>query len=166
MTSVQVFGIKEALKELSALDPNLRKQINRDAKTIAKPATDGIKNAYPNKYLSGMSKPWVQRGRQLFPYDAALARKGVQLKIATGKKNVSVIGIEQKNPAAAIIDMAGKKGGTNTQGARFIASLTAMFGEPSRVMWPEYEKNGRDVERNMLTVVEHVMEATNRNLVM
>jgi hypothetical protein len=123
MTSVQVFGIKEALKELSALDPNLRKQINRDAKTIAKPATDGIKNAYPNKYLSGMSKPWVQRSRQLFPYDAALARKGVQLKIATGKKNVSVIGIEQKDPAAAIIDMAGKKGGTSTQGARFIASL-------------------------------------------
>jgi hypothetical protein len=62
--------------------------------------------------------------------------------------------------------MAGKKGGTSPQGARFIASLTAMFGEPSRVMWPEYEKNGTDVERNMVKVVEHVMEAVNKNLVM
>ena len=107
MTSVEVFGIKEALKELSSLDLDLRKQINLEAKTIAKPATDGIKAAYPSKYLSGMSKPWVQRGRQLFPYTDTAARKGVQLKIATGKKNVSVIGIEQKDAAAAIIDMAG-----------------------------------------------------------
>jgi hypothetical protein len=113
-----------------------------------------------------MSKPWVQRGRQLFPYTQTAARKGVQLKIATGKKNVSVIGIEQKDAAAAILDMAGKKGGTSPQGARFIASLTQMFGEPSRVMWPEYEKNGTDVERNMVNVVEHVMEAVNKNLVM
>jgi hypothetical protein len=90
----------------------------------------------------------------------------VQLKIATGKKNVSVIGIEQKDPAAAILDMAGKQGGTNAQGARFIASLTAMFGAPSRVMWPEYEKKSGDVERAMMQVVEHVMEATNKNLVM
>ena len=166
MTSVEVFGIKKALKELQALDPNLRKQINEDAKNIAKPATDGIKNAYPSKYLSGMARPWVQRGRQLFPYDTALARKGVQLKIATGKRNVSVIRIEQKNPAAAIIDMAGKQGGKNAQGARFIASLTAMFGAPSRVMWPEYEKKSTEVELAMLQVVEHVMEATNKNLVM
>jgi hypothetical protein len=41
-----------------------------------------------------------------------------------------------------------------------------MFGEPSRVMWPEYEKNSTDVERNMVKVVEHVMEAVNKNLVM
>jgi hypothetical protein len=113
-----------------------------------------------------MSKPWVQRGRQLFPYTQTAARKGVQLKIATGKKNVSVIGIEQKDPAAAIIDTAGPNQRGTIQGARFIASLTQMFGEPSRVMWPEYEKNGTDVERNMVKVVEHVMEAVNKNLVM
>jgi len=166
MTSVEVFGVKDALKELSALDKNLRKEINAEAKTIAKPAVDGIKTAYPTQYLSGMSKPWVSKGRQLFPYTQTAARKGVQLKIATGKKNVSVIGIEQKDPAAAIIDTAGPNQRGTVQGARFIASLTAMFGSPSRVMWPEYEKNGTDVERNMVKVVEHVMEAVNKNLVM
>jgi hypothetical protein len=59
MTSVEVFGVKAALKELSALDKDLRKEINAEAKTIAKPAVDGIKGAYPTQYLSGMSKPWV-----------------------------------------------------------------------------------------------------------
>lgn len=166
MTAVEVFGVKEALKELASLDKELRKEINKEAKTIAKPAVDGIKGAYPSQYLSGMSKPWVQRGRQLFPYDQTAARKGVQLKIATGKKNVSVIGIQQQDAAAAILDMAGKKGGTNPQGARFIASLTAMFGEPSRVMWPEYEKNSAGVEQGMLDVVQTVMDTLNKNLVM
>jgi hypothetical protein len=42
MTSVEVFGVKAALKELSALDKDLRKEINAEAKTIAKPAVDGI----------------------------------------------------------------------------------------------------------------------------
>jgi hypothetical protein len=59
MTSVEVFGVKAALKELSALDKDLRKEINAEAKTIAKPAVDGIKGAYPTQSLSGMSKPWV-----------------------------------------------------------------------------------------------------------
>jgi hypothetical protein len=76
------------------------------------------------------------------------------------------LALSRKTQQPQLLDMAGKKGGTSPQGARFIASLTAMFGEPSRVMWPEYEKNGTDVERNMVKVVEHVMEAVNKNLVM
>jgi hypothetical protein len=70
MTSVEVFGVKAALKELSALDKDLRKEINAEAKTIAKPAVDGIKGAYPTQYLSGMSKPWVTAWPSTVPVHA------------------------------------------------------------------------------------------------
>jgi hypothetical protein len=165
-TTIKIFGVKEALKELNQIDRNLRKDINARAKDIAKPAVDGIKNSYPEKYLSGMARNWTQRGRPKFPYDQAAARKGVQLKIDTSKKNVSVIRIQQMNPAAAIIDMAGKQGGRGPQGGRFVDVLTNMFGQPSRVMWPGYEKHGTDLVRNMTKVVEDLMQQVNKNLVM
>lgn len=165
-TTIKIFGVKEALKELNQIDPALRKEINVRAKDIVKPATDAIKNAYPDKYLSGMARNWTQRGRSKFPYDQAKARKGVQLKIDTSKKNVSVIRIEQRDAAAAIVDMAGKQGGRNPQGGRFVDQIQAMFGPPSRVMWPQYLKNGTEVDQRLFKVVEDLMQQVNKNLVM
>ena len=165
-TTITVFGVKEALKELRDIDPDLRKQINAKAKDIVKPAVDGIKNAYPQKYLSGMQRNWTQRSRPKFPYDQAAARKGVVLKIDTGKKSQSVIRIDQRDPAAAIIDMAGKKGGRNAQGGRFVDALTAIYGQPSRVMWPTYLANGNEVQQRMFNVVEDLMEMVNKKVLM
>lgn len=163
-TTVGVFGVKEALKELRELDPKLRKEINKRAKDVVKPATDAMKAQYPARLLSGMARNWQQRGRQLLPYDQAAARRGVTVKVNTSKKSTSVISIVQKNPAAAIIDMAGKRGGSNAQGGRFIDALTALFGAPSRVMWPTYDKNNDNVNENMRQVVEDVMTAVGKRI--
>ena len=164
-TTVDVFGVKEALKELKSIEPETRKAINKRAKDVVKPATDDIKAEYPPQLLSGMRRAWVQRGRQLFPYDQSKARKGVTLKIDTGKRSTSVIAIVQNDPAAAIVDMAGKAGGQSERGARFIASLTAMFGQPSRVMWPTYEKNANAVSENMQGLVNDVMQAVGKRVI-
>lgn len=162
--SVGVFGVKEALKELRNIDPELRKAINARAKEVVKPATDAMKAQYPAQLLSGMSRAWQQRGRQLFPYDQAAARRGVTLKVNTSKKSTSVISIIQKNPAAAIIDMAGKGGGSGAQGSRLVDALTALFGQPSRVMWPTFEKNQNDVTENMREVVNDLMAAVGKRV--
>lgn len=163
---IQVFGVKEALKELKELDPELRKDLNKKAKEVVKPATDAIKSAYPARYLSGMSRSWRdKRGNPKFPYDRAAAQKAVGLKIDTGKRNQGTIVIVQKDPAASIIDMAGKAGGQSPQGARFVDALTAQFGPPSRVMWPTYERNADAVERNMVDLVEDLMDTIGKRLV-
>jgi len=155
MTDIQVIGVKDVIKELRSLDPELRKQFNKDAKRIAEPVMNQAKASYPEKYLSGMSRLWSQRGRQLFPYSRSDAQKGVVFKISTNKRAVAILTIIQKNPAAAIVDMAGKKGGQSPQGARFIANL---FGQPSRVMWPAYESTEGTVEREMLALVKEAAE--------
>ena len=164
--NIQVFGVKEALKELKELDPQLRKDLNKKAKEVVRPATDAIKNAYPNRYLSGMARAWTQRGNKKFPYDRTAAQKAVGLKIDTGKRNRGTIVIIQKDPAASIIDMAGKAGGQSPQGARFVDAITAQFGPPSRVMWPTYERNADAVERNMVDLVEDLMDTIGKRMMM
>lgn len=163
-TKIQIYGVKEALKELKSIDPELRKDINREAKSLAEPVTKSAKQSYPTKYLSGMQRKWVSRGRQLFPYDQNKARKGVVLKIDTGKRNEGTIVIIQKDPAAAIVDMAGKAGGSNARGGMFINNLSA-YGQPSRVMWPAYEHNAAAVEKGFSELVEKLMETVGRNVV-
>jgi len=160
--TIQVVGIQDALKTLNKIDKSLRREITKDAKKIAQPVIDDAKAAYPASLLSGMNRNWTQGKNQKFPYSQQKARSGLTVKINTKKSNLSVITITQKNPSAAIIDMAGKKGGSNAQGARFIAALTLQFGLPSRVMWPAYNRNADSVQRNMVELVKRIMDEANR----
>lgn len=164
-TKIEIYGVKAAIKELRTLDPEMRKDINREAKELAKPVIDAAKRNYPPQFLSGMSRKWSDRGRQVFPYDQGKALKGVVLKIDTSKKNQGLIVVIQKDPAASIIDMAGKKGGSNKRGESMIAALTLYFGPPSRVMWPAYEQNAAAVEQGFRELIEKVMDRIGRNLV-
>lgn len=154
--SITVIGAKETLKELRNLDPEMRKQFQKDAKQIAQPIVTDAQNRYPDKYLSGMFRNWSQRGRQLFPYDQSKARKGVTVKVDTSKRNNAVITIIQKDPAAAIIDMAGKK---NTSGL-----AQQLWGTPSRVMWPAAEANMEAVSEQMNKALEIVAAEIERKI--
>ena len=162
MTNVEVIGIKETIKELRSLDPELRKQFNRDAKKVAEPIINEAKSRYPDKYLSGMARTWSQRGRKLFPYTQRDAQRGVVFKIDTGRRATSILTIIQKNPAAAIVDMAGKAGGTNAQGTRFIRAL---FGQPSRVMWPAAESKQDQVTDAMMELVKEAAQQVENRIV-
>ncbi len=155
MTNVEVIGVKETIRELRQFDPELRKQFNKDARKIAQPIIDRAKSSYPNQYLSGMNRLWQygRTRRQLFPYNQKDAQRGVVFKIDTGKRATSTLTIIQKNPAAAIIEMAGKKGGDNLQGARFTKALTLFHGQPARVMWPAAESSQGQVEDAMIELV-------------
>jgi len=162
--STEVYGIKDAIKELKKIDPEYRKQLNKDAKAIAQPVTDAAKSAYPVQFLSGMKYGWAQKGRVKFPYDQGRAQKGVQVKVDTSRKNQGTIVITQKDPAAALIDMAGKGQGKGTRGENFV-KLMAKFGSPSRIMWPAYDAKAPQIEQNIADLVETIMEKVNRNIV-
>jgi hypothetical protein len=153
---IQIIGIKEDLKRLNKLAPDLRRQITKDAKAIVQPVVRTAAAAYPERYLSGMSRNWKQGSNLKFPYSRAKAIKGITVKIDTRKKSLATITIIQKNPAATIIDMAGKKGGNNLAGRNMIAGLTLHFGGPSRVMWSSYNANAEYVNQNMVALVGEV----------
>ena len=107
-TTIQVVGVKDTINALKKIDPQLQKDFRAQANEIAKPAIDAAKNVYTQVPLSGMQYKWSSRGRQLFPFTVAKAKNGVKLRIDTRRNAVGVILIEQKDPAAAIFETAGR----------------------------------------------------------
>ena len=155
--SVEVSGVKSAIKELRKIDPELRKQFNKDAKEVVRPVIEAAKANYPAKFLSGMSRAWTQNGVQKFPYSARKARSGVKLKVDTRGKAVSIINVQQNNPAGEIIDMAGRGSTNSRRGQIFVQNLNNKVGRPSRFMWPSYEKHETEVTAAMVNLIDEVM---------
>ena len=92
------------------------------------------------------------------PYNAKKARSGVQAKVDTKRGATAVIAVVQRDAAATIIDMAGKRN------ANPMAAALDRFGRPSRVMWPAAEKNQEAVTRELSKAVEDVMRQTSKEL--
>ena len=107
-TTVSVVGVKETINALKKIDPQLQKDFRAQANEIAQPAINAAKDVYTQLPLSGMQYKWNSRGRQLFPFSVAKAKSGVKLRIDTRRNAVGVILIEQKDPATAIFETAGR----------------------------------------------------------
>lgn len=163
-TSVTVVGVKDALRELGKIEPELKKQIQKDVKTILRPVVDEAKRAMPATPLSGMARSW-KRG-VLFPYDQAQVQRSIGARFNTRKRgnSLAVIAVVMKSAAGTIYDMAGKRGGKTPQGRAMIANLEARFGKASRGMWPAYERNADAVNEAMERVVDVVTDAANRRI--
>jgi len=159
--TVQINGVKETIRDLGKIDPELRKQFIRDAKKVARPIVELARAKYPDKYLSGMGRKWESRGRLLFPYSQQKAQRGVQAKASSAKKKTYLLAVVQKDPAASIVDMAGKRtaqrsGPGSSRGERFVYNLFGGFGKPSRVMWPAAEARQSQTEREISELVDAV----------
>ena len=109
-TTITVVGVKDTINALKKIDPQLQKDFRAQAKDIAAPAIAAAQAMYTQVPLSGMQYNWSQQGRtrKNFPFSVAKAKKGVQLRIDTRRNAVGVILIEQKDPAAAIFETAGR----------------------------------------------------------
>jgi len=151
-------GAADAIKALRRLDPDLRKQFTKDVKEIARPIVSAAQNAYPDEYLSGMTRTWAPRGRPVMPYNARKAKSGVQARVDTRRGAHAVIAVVQRDAAATIIDMAGKRN------ANPLGTALNRFGQPSRVMWPAAEANIDGVTRELSAAVADVMRQTSEEL--
>ena len=107
-TTVSVVGVKETINALKKIDPQLQKDFRAKANEIAKPAIKAAQDMYTQIPLSGMAYKWTSRDRKLFPFSVAKAKNGVKLRIDTRRNAVGVILIEQKDPATAIFETAGR----------------------------------------------------------
>lgn len=154
----EITGVKDAIKSLRQIDPELRKQFTKDAKKVAQPIIDDAKSSYPEKLLSGMARPWRQGENLKFPYSQANARKGVRFKVDTSRKAVSIIKVQQKDVAASIVEYAGRKRSNK------LGNNLDKFGRPSRYMWPAAEKNLDTVTREINGLVKEMMDTVSREL--
>ena len=150
MIRLEIKGATETVKALRRLDPELRKEFNRNARQVVKPITDLAKSKYTRLPLSGFRRRWTVRGRPITPVTIGRFRSGVTFKVDTSKKRSSLFVVQQKNATASIYDMAGRKTGGN----QLAASLEAAgWGTASRVMWPSTEARFSEVTHALTELV-------------
>jgi NAD(P)-dependent dehydrogenase (short-subunit alcohol dehydrogenase family) len=107
-TSIEMTGLREAIRSLNKIEPGLRKEFTAQATRIAQPAITEAQRGYQREYLSGMARKWTQNGKKIFPFSVAKAVSGVKLKVDASREAVSLIYITQTNVAAAVFEAAGR----------------------------------------------------------
>lgn len=143
-TTISVIGVKETINALKKIDPQLQKDFRAQANEIAQPAINAAKDVYTQVPLSGMQYKWNSRGRQLFPFSVAKAKSGVKLRIDTRRNAVGVILIEQKDPATAIFETAGRANAN-----RLGDQLGFVAAGRTRLIGPAVYKARRGIETQM-----------------
>jgi hypothetical protein len=152
--SIEVNGVRDVLKTLRQVDPELRKEFNRNARTIVKPIMDDAKRRYTVIPLSGFRRRWAPEGRELTPKPIGRWRSGVTFRVNASKKQTTVFVVKQVNPIAAVFDKAGKQLGANL--------AAAGWGQPSRVMWPAYDARIDDVRDELVDLITEAADRISR----
>ena len=155
-TTIEVVGVKQTINSLRKIDPQLQKDFKADATAIAQPAINAGKNVYADLPLSGMRYNWTQRDRKLFPFTVAKARNGVRMRFDTRRNAVGVILIEQKDPAAAIFETAGRANANKLNTSLLFVNLPVSPGR-TRLIGPAVYKARRGIEAEMTKMIAKTM---------
>jgi hypothetical protein len=160
---IEVFGLGQALKDLNKIDKVLRRDITKDYKRVTAGLVSDIQSAIPLNYpLSGWQRQWNLRGQyQVFPWPTdhsvkAYINTKAPKEVFGGKVNLSTFAVKWLGAAAAFFDFSK----SNQMGA----ALTSKYGDPSRVVWKQYEANKSELEVEMARIVDRVGEALSRDL--
>ena len=147
-TTIRVSGAKETINALKKIDPQLAKDFRAQANEIAAPAIQAAKAVYTDVPLSGMQYNWSSKSRKLFPFTVSKAKNGVKLRIDTRRNAVGVILIEQKDPATAIFETAGRANAN-----RLGDSLGFVGAGRTRLIGPAVYKARKAVEEPMKKMI-------------
>ena len=158
-TTIQVVGVKDTINALKKIDPQLQKDFRTQANEIAKPAINAAKDKYTELPLSGMKYKWDNRGRKVFPFTVAKAKSGVRLRIDTRRNAVGVILIEQKDPATAIFETAGRAN-ANKLGDQ----LGFVGAGRTRLIGPAVYKARRGIENEMKKMILDTARTVSRSM--
>lgn len=143
--SIEMTGLKEAIRSLNKLEPGLRKEFTKNANEIAQPAIQEAQKGYARIPLSGMARNWTDKsGRKIFPFSVAKAQSGVKLKVDAAREAVSLLYITQTNVGAAVFEAAGRSN-PNTLGD----SLGPLRPNQTRVLGPAVYRKRGEIERGL-----------------
>ena len=159
-TTVTVVGVKETLRELQRMEPELAKEIKRDFKQIVDPIVKDARGQVSELPLSGFARNW--KAGALLPWNRNAVSKSIIARFSNRRRgnSLAVFSVTMKSPAGTIFDMAGR-GSAN----RLASALSSLYGAPSRLMWPSYERHAEQVNQNLQIVTDKITDATNRRLV-
>ena len=173
--SLEVKGLKEALRTINSIDPKLRRAYGKEIRTLGKVVVDAITplvpSSSPTRGMDGQWRTGWKNGQTKNVVVKTNTRKARKRNIALGAQfeTIGVITVGTKGAAMAIVDMAGKSGGGGRGGPRsrpnFSGLLTSSLGRgPSRMVWAGGEKAIPDFQKALEPVIREVMRQANGEL--
>jgi hypothetical protein len=159
-TTIEVVGLKEAIRSLNKVEPGLRKEFTANATRIAQPAIQEVQQGYQREYLSGMARKWSQGGSKKFPFSIVRAISGVKLKVDASREATSLIYIQQTNAAAAIWESAGRK--TDNALGRNLGDVPRP--NHTRNLGPAVFRKRNAIEREMLNAANDAVARVEKEL--
>jgi hypothetical protein len=158
-TSIEVVGVRDAIRSLNKIEPGLRKQFTADATRIAQPAIQEVQKNYTKVPLSGMARKWEQANKKIFPFSVAKAVSGVKLKVDASREATSLIYITQTNVAAAVFEAAGRANQN-----RLGDSLGQLRPNHTRILGPSVFRKRREIESELVRATNEVKARVEREL--
>ena len=177
-SGIQVYGIKEDLKTLNKLAPDLRRDITKSYRALMQPIISDARNNLPAGIGQTVMRGFGRKWRHIFPWDKAIANRSITVKIDTRRarkrnldkgaqyETLSAFLVQQKNPAGIVFDIAGRGGRSSSTQKRkgitydwnntLIENMEKTFGKASRSMYPAVEKNSDNIEAAIKTITEEV----------
>lgn len=168
---IEVYGIRDALRELGKIDSKYKFKVINRVKAAGKPMLDKARENYPTDPVltdSNGNVTWRTTGR--LGYSKKMADRGVVMQVggrAFGNA-YAIVTIVQKNPGAAMFDIAGFANGSWSKGPKgdaFIAKLNREYGQAQRGMWRNIVQIRELAGKSMTKALNEVMAEVNRNLV-
>lgn len=162
---MEVYGIKEAVRELGRIDKTARRDLTKRYREIMGPTVRDAQNQVPPLPLSGFKRGWKTRsGFQMLPWQNTEAKKRIKAGIDTRmprKRTVDVVNltvfyVRWQGAVNTLFDLA--RNGTMGQ------NLTRKFGQASRIMWPTVTKHEKEITNDMAKLLQDVMDKVNRKL--
>jgi len=167
---VEVDGLNEALRTLRYIDPQLRRQVDKQMKeTVGQDIIPFARRLYPATDRVGNWGRWP-RGAG---YQQSTVQRGVKLRIKTSGRQDQISGLflTNSNGPGVIFSTAGKKSSSvaptreNGSGnsAAFIERLKR-FGDPMRALWPAVLEKRDTLEHNVNKAVDDLMKTISKEL--
>jgi hypothetical protein len=162
-TSVQVKGLKPALREIKQYQPEVFKQLRKEMRTDVKPLVAKIQSAIPRVApLSGMQRQKDRKG-----WDATNPQAiGISTPTsASGRNRQSILVLSEKSAAVSIADWAGMRGNSTAPHKQFSKNLTRKTGfKAQRYGWRVTMQNYGLVIDISRRIIDRVNEKTNRRI--
>lgn len=177
---IQVFGVRDALKELGQIDKTLRFKAVSKIKGASGEMLAVARSQYPdNSQLQDAMPGWSTKGR--LGYDKKKVDSGVVVQVGGRSYGnaYAIVTIVQKNAGGALFDIAGLRNGSegvggtdrlgrnreDSQSEAFLRNLNSAFGEAQRGMWRKIRIIRELADKELMSALEEVAAQVNRKLV-
>lgn len=141
MADVVYSNVRELLRQIQQIEPELRKELVKEIKAVAKPVQAAVVQAIPDRApLRGMNNNGRLSWDNSVNYKGRrIPSKSVTIKFRSGNSRftaiTSLVSVQVNSPVVSMIDMA--RNSNTPQGQHMVATLGR---QPSRYAWPAAEK--------------------------